>query len=370
MLSALLLMTVNGFLINHAQELRMYSLLLLLTTTSLWLFARLVDRADRANRIQLALGAVNLLLVFTHYYGWIIVALEFIWLLIFKRERLRSFIIAAAFVVFCFSPWIYSVSQAARANPSRVNFAWNRPPPASELVGYYANLNGPLSYRWRAFGTTVVLLVFLAPVIAWGSRVIRGSDREHSSRFWWLALFAFAPPVLSFVASHVLPQSAWAFRYLIISAPAYLLMISVAASRLKSRRLRMASVVLILGWSSVSGFTEIASRDKITWQPLVQRMIDAESAKSDVKVYCVDANVGNTIQFYLDEAGETRLRAEFVSAFNSIGDDHYWVAFIRYKHEDQPLLQSTLTERGNVVGDGIGSEAAGQRALLFPVWQR
>src|ERR1051325_7526101 len=37
---ALLLMAVNGYLIKYAQEVRMYSLLMLLSTCSLWLFVK------------------------------------------------------------------------------------------------------------------------------------------------------------------------------------------------------------------------------------------------------------------------------------------------------------------------------------------
>src|ERR671913_402855 len=43
---ALALAAVNGYLIKYAQEVRMYSLLLLLTLCSLWLFARFLNAAE------------------------------------------------------------------------------------------------------------------------------------------------------------------------------------------------------------------------------------------------------------------------------------------------------------------------------------
>src|SRR5438445_10639371 len=119
----------------------MYVLWLLLDVSSLWLFARLVKHDAGTAVIQVALCAVNLLLFFTHYYGWAVVALEFIFLLIWKRARLRSFAIAAAVLVLWFLPWTYFVTQAARVNPSRVKFAWNQPPALSELIGFFGNLN-------------------------------------------------------------------------------------------------------------------------------------------------------------------------------------------------------------------------------------
>jgi Dolichyl-phosphate-mannose-protein mannosyltransferase len=369
---ALWLMAVNGFLINQGQELRMYSLLLLLTVISLWLFAKLINEDARIKITQIMLCVVNLLMVFTHYYGWVIVALELVFILIWKRERLRSFAIAAAFLLLCFSPWVWFVSKAARANPSRVDFVWNRPPAASELVGYYGNLNGSLSYRWKVFGTALVMLVFLAPVVVWGWRVLRRRREEKPGAiaFWWLALFAIAPVGLAFVASHVLPQP-WAFRYLIIAAPAYMLMVATAAFKLNRRPVRIVAVVTILLWSGLSGFTEVTNRDRIAWEPLVHRLIQAESeSRSDIKIYVTDANVGNTIQFYLDRASDTRFQPTAIDNLNSPSGEHCWVAFIRYKHESHTPLQTGLSAAGYSVGDIIQSETSGDIAVLFPVWKR
>src|SRR5205807_9873752 len=136
----------------------------------------------------------------------------FMFLLIWKRTRLRSFSIAVAVLAVCFLPWVYAVRQAALVNPSRVNFTWNQPPPLSELIGFYGNLNGALSYRWRVFGTAAVMIVFLFPIVKWGWSVGRKGESARSKMiFYWLALFGFGPALVSFVASHLLPQPVWAF---------------------------------------------------------------------------------------------------------------------------------------------------------------
>src|ERR1051326_4891439 len=70
---ALLLVAANGYLLKDAQEVRMYSLPLLLPLFSLWLFARLVNARSSSGAkpatfgLQLALAAVNLILVYTPY---------------------------------------------------------------------------------------------------------------------------------------------------------------------------------------------------------------------------------------------------------------------------------------------------------------
>src|SRR6185369_4845187 len=376
---ALWMMAVSNFLISHAQEPRMYSLLLLLVLFSLWLFVKLQRRDSHSTRTLFAIGGVNLLLVFTHYFGWVIVALELLFLLVWRRELARSFAITTAAIAICFSPWAYLVTTAARKNPSRATFFWNRPPPLSEMVGYYANLNGPLSYRWKVFGTAVVLIVFLAPIIVKCVRMMKARQaKDEPSRFWFLMLFAFAPVVLGFVASHALPQSIWALRYLIIAAPAYLLVVALAAADLRRAGVRIVFVILIAGWATLSGFAEIIDRDRISWEPLVNRMIQAESYQSNqpegdrlqpVTVYAADPNIGNTIRYYLDKAGESRILVDTVDTLNSPPGEHSWVALIRYQHETQPPLQDSLTEAGYRVGDVIEASTASHSALLIPVWK-
>jgi hypothetical protein len=376
---ALWMIAVNNFLISHAQEPRMYSLLLLWVLSSLWLFVKLQHSGQRSLRTHVALGGVNLLLVFTHYFGWVIVALELFFLLVWRRDVVRSFAIATVGVAICFSPWAYLVVTAARKNPSRATFFWNRPPPLSEIVGYYANLNGPLSYRWKVFGTGVVLLVFLAPIVVKCARMMKAREaKDEPSRFWFLMLFAFAPVALGFVASHVLPQSIWALRYLIIAAPAYLLVVAVAATDLRRAGVRIVFVILIAGWATLSGFAEIINRDRVSWEPLVNRMIQAESYQSNrsesarsspVTVYVADPNIGNTIRFYLDKAGENRILVDTVETLTSPPGEHSWVALIRYQHETQPPIQDSLTEAGYRVGDVIEARAASHSALLVPVWK-
>src|SRR5215203_4387909 len=76
---ALLLAAVNGYLVYYGQELRMYGLMLFLTVCSLWWFARFFNSARWVNLV--VLSAVNLLLVYTHYFGWLVVGVEFIFLM-------------------------------------------------------------------------------------------------------------------------------------------------------------------------------------------------------------------------------------------------------------------------------------------------
>ncbi len=377
------LIAFNGFLVSYAQELRMYSLLMTLTIASLWLFVRLINRDRSVEWTQPWLIGTNLGLVFTHYYGWVIVALELLFLLVWKRERARGFAIGVAAIACAFSPWVYAVTLEAKTKPERVNLVWNTPPRASDFVGYYANLNGALSYRWKVAGTLLVMILFATPIILWGTRGLRSLDKKvgqvgqvgqgsgQSITFWWFAAFAFAPAMISFCASHVLTQSVWAPRYLIIAAPAYLMMVAAAVSKLPSKRVSGATGIVLLAWAALSGTVDLTSKDRIAWEPLVAKMLLAESRGSTgINVYSTDPNLGNTIQFYLDRLAEQRCEAVYIQSFEDLPGGHFWLAQIRYKHETGPEPQQVLIQNGYEVGAGFEVEAPSQKGFLFPVSKR
>ena len=65
--AALVFLAVNGSLIKYAQEVRMYSLLECIGLFSLWLFVRFVNMGKGFPTLLV----VNVLLVYTHYFGWL-----------------------------------------------------------------------------------------------------------------------------------------------------------------------------------------------------------------------------------------------------------------------------------------------------------
>src|SRR5437763_332483 len=82
------------------------ALLVALYLLSLWLFARLVSRERTTRGLFLALFFVNLLLVYTHYYGWLVVACEAAFLSFRDRRKLRLMLPASVALALLFVPWV------------------------------------------------------------------------------------------------------------------------------------------------------------------------------------------------------------------------------------------------------------------------
>lgn len=88
-LPATLLLAVSPFLVNLAQDARMYSLFVFLAAAS-WLLTLSVA-ADGYRRSKLiGLLLVNLALVLTHHLGWLILTVEGLIVLLFYRSTIRE----------------------------------------------------------------------------------------------------------------------------------------------------------------------------------------------------------------------------------------------------------------------------------------
>lgn len=194
--AALLLMAANGYLIKYAQELRMYSLLLLLALASLWLFARLLNsepsspKLSAAPKLFLALGFVNLLLVYTHYYGWLVVACEAAFLLFKDRRRLVPFMLTVAALALLFAPWVAACVRASgEGGGLSQNVGWIGRPRAADLAEAFALFNEPFYFQrssdqplYARGGATLGLLLVGLPVLALLLRSLRRAKEKNAPR--------------------------------------------------------------------------------------------------------------------------------------------------------------------------------------------
>lgn len=345
---ALALLALSGSLIKYAQEVRMYSLLFFFATASFWLFVRFcrVAGARDERKTLLALFVVNLLLVYTHYFGWFVVASECVYLTAFARKKLPAFAKASAALVVCFAPWVYAVvSRAASVDSGgglAQNIGWAARPTFFTFVEYYATLNELLYYQQSSHEPLVGFLpattrpgllasaafralLFGLPVALlaremWGGKKSAGEENEADEKreaseeretfdereagrkyFWPLVVFAVLPVALAFAASWMLPHSVWGARHLIVIAAPYALLVGVALARLRPAWLK-ATVLLVIGcWALIAASMLAVRRDGVyvwcAWEKLTPRMVGAERTDVDgdartggrvVKVYAFE----------------------------------------------------------------------------------
>ncbi|MFN2513857.1 MAG: hypothetical protein ABR568_20875 [Pyrinomonadaceae bacterium] len=366
----------------------------------MWLFVRLLNHVSDQKKTLLALFAVNLALVYTHYYGWLVIGVQFLILVLWDRRKLPLFSVSVMAIVLCFIPWAYAVTEVASEKGLRENLSWIGRPGLGHLSTFYAFLNGPILIpRW---GTLSRLLLFGTPILLWAGRVLRSpqkGDEHRVAMFWWLSLFSFLPIVLSFLVSQVFPESVWGERHLIIVAAPYMILVAVAVYRLRPYWLKAVMVFLVLAWSVWGGYLMRNRGDFHKWDVVARRLVEAEPNPTDeVKVYALDGTTVYHLWFHLDLIGERKFQpllvekdisksnlpfyirevAPTVSVENitDLDGDHFWVAYREdwctedwCKQEERPP-QKIFIDAGYEVGEGFRMGPSGREAVLFPVWRR
>jgi hypothetical protein len=384
---------INPLLIYYSQHLRMYGLLLLCATTSLWLFHRVLRASSRELSVRLlALTAANVALVYSHYYGWLVVGFEGIYILLWKRGRFWPAAISTTSVLAAFVPWLYVAAKAAIAKGGLAsNLDWIPKPDLGDVAWTLAEFMGFGDFPESMRAVVWVLFVMLI-AIGLGASVNRRRDRNycHAARF--LAFFVMGPVLAAFAASVVMKDSVWGQRHLIFVTQPLLVLCVLPFFRLRYRAVRITGIVMCAFWSFMVIQHQVQGDDKKTpYDTLVFRMLASEERTSGpIQLYALDRYVHYPFWFYsqvLREGGVTGIAAPLTPAsrqaltqaaqrlritenvsLEDVREAHFWVAYsskfwLRLQSPQIILaLRNCRTGPALVTGDRFHTVSA------IPVW--
>jgi mannosyltransferase len=271
-----ILISLNAYFIYYAQELRMYSLLMFMSLLSICAFVRFVKGGDKSRRSAAILFGVNLLLIYTHYFGLLTVATEGLALLILYREKWKPFLLQGLGLIACFLPWAIAVAFTISARGKvESNVAWIGRPPLVAVPAFLAELHG----NWWGVHSTIAIgcLLFLAPLAVW----IWQSWRDEETRRIAILLGSLAavPIGLAFILSQITANSIWVERYMIAAGVPYLLLLVIAASRVRLRALSIICVTLMIAWALGAGIWDLYERqDRVDWNGFANTISSSEVA--------------------------------------------------------------------------------------------
>jgi uncharacterized membrane protein len=245
---ALTFFAVNGSLIKYAQEVRMYSLLMFLALVSLWLLTRFFN----SGKGFFALLLVNVLLVYTHYFGWFVVFSEVAAVAVLKREKLKQILFMLALVFLAFTPWIYALRQAAKINADvGQNIGWMTKPNLRAVLQFAYDLFEPVYFQQSSSDATAILLLTL-PLILLGFTAfvfrfinLKNESREDKENLILLSILTVTPLLLAFVLSWITPYSIWGTRHLIIVFAPFMILLAVGFSKIDVWEIKIGSLGLI-----------------------------------------------------------------------------------------------------------------------------
>ena len=379
---------LHPLLIYYSQHLRMYSLLLLCALTSMWLFHRTIRTRGFS---YTALTLANVVLVYSHYFGWLIVGLECLYVLFWRRERWKRTWLSAAVVLAAFTPWLYAAGTRTYAKGGlNSNLDWIAKPTFRDLVLFCVDMAGFGDYpnAGRRALVAIALLILATMCVGWRRRHTRSLG--HALHF--LLFFTLCPIAISFAASRILPNSVWGRRHLIFVAATLLLLTSVSYWRLRSRTVRLVGALACAAWAFAVVSHHLKRDERKT--PFDTFVVDMLARETDpagpIDFFAVDKTLHYPVWFYLEtlEAKKTtgftlhftapeldrlsKKAAAFEVHRDSTIDEargtHFWLGTSSYSWTQKVTPQEIMIQRGCRVGPELKVGDRYHTATAFPVW--
>ena len=218
-LYAAVLFGMSPFMNWYGNEIRMYALFTFLIILNQYFFLRIMNRGG--SFVWLGYGATALLGIFTHYFFFVNLGVQFCFYLLqrrlFPRGSFVRFTAIVALLVAAFAPWVwyvYALKEAAFQHPLLMR------PTTVDLFNTFSHFF--FGFQVDAINTLFVSLWPLAVVLAFlGLR--RGIIFSNESTYFLLAV-CFSFGILFFGSFLITPI--FVSRYLILTVPALYLLVA------------------------------------------------------------------------------------------------------------------------------------------------
>lgn len=216
-----LVFSLSAMQMQFAHEARPYALFVMLSAWNLFIVLSILRTPEKKSH-YLWLFINNLLLVYTHYFAWILIAMQVLVLLASsgRRQRWKPLLIVTALLLVCYLPNVAILLDRLQASAGGT---WVRKPEWSEL---YGNINRFLNSRWVSL--TIIGAAFIGILMV----VIRKKIRElitnlKKNKSWQVIALSFLLPWCGmFAVSFVMPI--FLDRYLLFTTPALYLALVAA----------------------------------------------------------------------------------------------------------------------------------------------
>ncbi len=204
---AALLFTFSNYHYGFAHEVRSYALFTLLATAGVWQIQRIVEGRKGA---AILLVLLNIAMVFAHFFGWLMVGLQVLFVLLpaFRKAR-KPVVITLGITALSYLP--YAAIFLTRLGTSVSEGTWLTAPEPEELYN--------MVWRWSnapVFAVALLLIIVIAAV----RKGLRVPGMQMA------VLWAFVPLLAMFLVSYKVPI--FLDRYLVYAAPGFCLLSAVS----------------------------------------------------------------------------------------------------------------------------------------------
>ncbi|MBM4193354.1 MAG: hypothetical protein FJ202_03105 [Gemmatimonadetes bacterium] len=296
-------------------ELRGYSLFLLAGAAAVVAHTRVVDTLgweaeleeeggapsqlgrvpeERLRRIVLA-GIAMTLLVYSHYFGWLLVAALLATTALWHRGALPWVAKSVAIAAVAFAPWAIAVGvHAAGAAAPLQNVAWIAQVTWSDVPRFFdALVARVITLPLAPLGLAVLGVAGIGVYSGLRQRTLGGDQVGR------LITLAMLPVAVALVVSVVGGPQLFVPRYLLVVAVPYWLLVAAGAAAW-----RPFAAVFVVFTLAAGAARQVRGGEKVAWDALVAavRADAAATGKTDAVIYSLEAFTGLPAAFYAAQA--------------------------------------------------------------------
>lgn len=344
--------------IFHSQYGRHYSLYVFFVLLSIVAFLKVYSQpVNRKYGFFYCISAI--LLVYTHYFGWVIVFCQFFF--IFGRFRvIKYWAVFPVFIFLAYIPWIIIVLKAAEVtslmhslvmgsnNPLVPHIEWLEPPSLLEPIKTLVIFNGeiPFSHQ-RKLG---ILLLGGISFLSLKGIFGKGNKDNYLILFFWSCIVV--PFVIVFIVSHTV-QPIWLARSMLLSLPSYYLLIALGSHQVSNRKISIALMVGPIVWMSMASIHHIRGEHRMPFEKVSEYL--SKVPENEGPILVVDSYLINPLILYYKGKG----------GLYELSDSNISVVPVAQKGVPLQILSSTGGKGGRLIFVTYPSADMGIRAELF-----
>lgn len=251
---ASLLYTFSSLHTGLAHETRVYSLLTMLASISMYLFFDLINSSkywSKNWRLIVCLSIVNVLLIYAHYFGFFVIVVQVLSLLCIKFENKKN-VIKTYFTTICISIIFYLPNIAvllSRFIDSASHGTWlSAPRSITNILDVFRTfLNeeyGRCLFHKPIISVLVVILILVQTVRV----ILKKVDFDNNKKI--IFIWFFFPYLFMFFVSYLIPM--YKERYLIITSIGLYFLIALLLSNISTQKRRLYVILPFLALYIVS----------------------------------------------------------------------------------------------------------------------
>jgi uncharacterized membrane protein len=240
-LTASAIFTFAGMHIYFSHEARVYSLFVLLASLSFLYFLKLTSNPDKKS-LYFTLFLFNLLLIYSHYFGFFVVFTEFVCLFFIRnlKKAYKGFFLVFAALAISYLPNIIIFFNRFFVSVSKGT--WVKAP---QITEYYGNLNRFLNIKYVTMTFLVIMLVTLIFLLKKKLFIPKLKEFIKNENYILTLLWFFVPYTLMFLISFKVPM--FLDRYLLFcSIPFYFLLAQIIFHFVLKEKAQITAAVLFV----------------------------------------------------------------------------------------------------------------------------